>query len=117
MIKKLQSKLSFSWKNLILHRTNLKPGMPTNGSSTSTMAGRSSIAGPGSSTGTLLYKENLLIITIGSGIRDKNKIIGESTIKSDPPKVGGITSKGSPTQDLSDKTKDYVKVPTIKKKV
>jgi len=74
-----------------------RPGISTNGSSTSSMAGRTSIAGS------------------NTGIRDKNKII-ESTVKSET-KISSL-NKGSPTQDISDKsTKDYVKVPTIKKKV
>jgi len=77
-----------------------RTGISTNGSSNSTIAGRTSINMPSS----------------GTGIRDKNKIIGESSVKTDT-KISSL-NKGSPTQDLSDKsTKDYVKVPTIKKKV
>ena len=74
------------------------------------MAGRTSIAG--SNTGIFLNKMSL---NCPIGIRDKNKII-ESTVKSET-KISSL-NKGSPTQDISDKsTKDYVKVPTIKKKV
>jgi len=80
------------------------------------MAGRSSITGTSSTTGEFFFIKKFKR-PLGTGIRDKNKIIGESIIKNEPSKVGGITSKGSPTQDLTDKTKDYVKVPTIKKKV